>query len=419
MNKSLNNLWTVVDLFAGVGGMSYGFHAHPSFQIVGAVDAQIGKPSSGKGSLECNLSYKANMGIEPLEADLATLEPRTLRQILGPTLGSANPTVLISCPPCTGFSRTNPSNHIVDDPRNSLVVRSALFVEELKPAIFLMENARELVVGNFTHHYNKLRKELIQLGYKVHAETHILNRFGLPQRRERALVIAVREDLELRTLEDIWAGFQIKVEATHVRRAISSLPPVVAGKAHPADPLHIAPSFSNIESLRRLQLIPKDGGSWADLRNHPQAEDILTPAMLRYIAQGKLGSHPDVYGRLWWDRPAVTIKRECSHIGNGRYAHPEQHRLCTVREMSILQGFPRNYKFVASSRSNMYRHIGDAVPPLISYQLAKVCEWILSGQKPSIDSGILPHTHLTLGDIEAAPEQQADFELSSSTPAFI
>ncbi len=395
--------------------MSYGFHAHPRFQIVGAVDAQIGKPSSGKGSLECNLSYGANIGIEPLEADLATLAPKTLAS----ALGGIEPTVLISCPPCTGFSRTNPSNHIVDDPRNSLVVRSTLFVEELKPAIFLMENARELVVGNFTHHYNQLRKKLIQLGYKVYGETQLLNRFGLPQRRERALVIAVREPLQIRNLEDLWTGFQIKVEATYVRRAISSLPPVVAGKTHPEDSLHIAPNFSNLKSLRRLQLIPKDGGSWADLRNYPEAEEILNPAMLRYIAQGKLGSHPDVYGRLWWDRPAVTIKRECSHIGNGRYAHPEQHRLCTVREMSILQGFPKDYKFVASSRSNMYRHIGDAVPPLISYQLAKVCEWILSGRRPSIDSVILPNTHLTSADIEAVPEQQDDFELASSTPALI
>jgi DNA (cytosine-5)-methyltransferase 1 len=87
--------------------------------------------------------------------------------------------------------------------------------------------------------------------------------------------------------------------------------------------------------------------------------------------------------------------------------------------MSILQGFPRNYKFIASARSNIYRHIGDAVPPLISYQLAKVSEWILSGQRPSIDSVILPHTHLTLGDIEAAPEKQPNFELSASAPALI
>ena len=100
---------------------------------------------------------------------------------------------------------------------------------------------------------------------------------------------------------------------------------------------------------------------------------LLTPAMARRVARGDLGSHPDIYGRLWWDRPAVTIKRECGHVGNGRYAHPEQDRLCTVREMALLQGFPRDYPFTGSL-ANMYRHIGDAVPPLISYQLAALCD---------------------------------------------
>ena len=73
--------------------------------------------------------------------------------------------------------------------------------------------------------------------------------------------------------------------------------------------------------------------------------------MARRVARGDLGSHPDIYGRLWWDRPAVTIKRECSHIGNGRYAHPEQDRLCTVREMALLQGFPRDYRSPARWRT--------------------------------------------------------------------
>ena len=77
--------------------------------------------------------------------------------------------------------------------------------------------------------------------------------------------------------------------------------------------------------------------------------------MARRAARGDFGSHPDIYGRLHWDRPAVTIKRECGHIGNGRYAHPEQDRLCTVREMSILQGFPRDYR-LTGSLANMYRH---------------------------------------------------------------
>lgn len=416
MQKSLNNKWTVIDLFSGTGGMSYGFHVHPDFKVVAAVDAQISKPSSSKGSLKCNLSYKANIGIEPINADLRLLEPSTLSNIIASSLQSKTPTILIACPPCTGFSRTLPSNHIVDDARNSLVTRCGLFVEEFKPAIFLMENARELIVGKFTHHYKKLQQKLVQLGYKVYGEVHLLNKFGLPQRRERALIIAVKKDLQLRTLDELWAGFIVNSEATHVKRAISNLPPVDAGKVHPDDALHIAPSFSSLMNLRRIQLIPRNGGSWADIKNHPEAEQILTPAMLRYIAQGKFGSHPDVYGRLCWDKPAVTIKRECSHIGNGRYAHPEQNRLCTVREMSILQGFPKDYKFIASGISNIYRQIGDAVPPLISYQLAKICEWILSDRKPSINSIILPNTHLMYEDIETVRKETSYFQLSLFNP---
>ncbi|MEL6461385.1 MAG: DNA cytosine methyltransferase [Cyanobacteria bacterium J06621_15] len=416
MQKSLNHKWTVIDLFSGAGGMSYGFHAHPDFKVVAAVDAQIAKPSSPNGSLKCNLSYKENIGIEPINADLRFLEPKTLKNIIASDLASKMPTILLACPPCTGFSRTLPSNHLVDDARNSLVSRCGLFVEEFKPAIFLMENAREVIVGKFSHHYKKLQEKLIQLGYKVHAEVHLLNKFGLPQRRERAFIIAVKEDLQLRTLDELWDGFSINLEATYVRKAISDLPPINAGEVHPDDALHFAPNFSSETNLERLQLIPKNGGSWTDIKNHPEAERILTPAMLRYIAQGKFGSHPDVYGRLCWDKPAVTIKRECSHIGNGRYAHPEQNRLCTVREMSILQGFPKDYQFIASNMSNIYRQIGDAVPPLISYQLAKLCKWILSGCKPLISSVILPNTHLTCEDIEAVAKNNSYFQLSLFNP---
>ncbi|MGB6295264.1 MAG: DNA cytosine methyltransferase [Rivularia sp. (in: cyanobacteria)] len=416
MQKYLNNKWSVIDLFSGAGGMSYGFHAHPDFEVVAAVDAQIAKPSSSKGSLKCNLSYQENIGIEPINADLRLLEPKVLRNIIASDLANKTPTILIACPPCTGFSRTLPNNHLLDDARNSLVTRCGLFVEEFKPKIFLMENARELIVGKFCHHYKKLQEKLVQLGYKVHAEVHLLNNFGLPQRRERAFIIAVKKDLQLRNLNELWDGFTVNLEATHVRRAISNLPPVDAGKAHRDDALHFAPNFSSETNLRRLQLIPKNGGSWRDIKDYPEAKEVLTPAMLRYIAQGKFGSHPDVYGRLCWDKPAVTIKRECSHIGNGRYAHPEQNRLCTIREMSILQGFPKDYKFIAPGISNIYRQIGDAVPPLISYQLAKLCEWILNNDKPSIDSIILPNTHLISEDIETLSKKNDYFQLSLFNP---
>jgi DNA (cytosine-5)-methyltransferase 1 len=376
--------WTVIDLFSGAGGMSFGFHSRPGFRVVGAVDAQIGKPSSGVGSLQCN--------------DLSTASPQSLKRCLSKEFDEDDLTVLIACAPCTGFSRTLASNHIADDPRNSLVRRCAGYVEAFKPAIFLMENARELMMGRFSHHFRGLSDDLADLGYHAHGDIHLLNRFGLPQQRERALLVAVKDGLELRTIDDLWSGYQVKPEATTVRRAISWLPPVNAGEVDKDDALHAAPSL-NTKSYKRLSMIPKDGGSWSDLIHNEEAEPFLTPAMLRYVAKGDFGSHPDVYGRLWWDRPAVTIKRECAHIGNGRYAHPEQNRLCTVREMSILQGFPKDYCFVATGLSNLYRHIGDAVPPLIAYQLALVCEWILTGKKPDMNSIILPNTNLRPGDI--------------------
>jgi DNA (cytosine-5)-methyltransferase 1 len=392
--------WSVVDLFSGAGGMSYGFHAHPRFRVIGAVDAQLGKPSSGRGTLGCNASYAANIGIRPLQADLAVADPLEVCRALG-IAGGAGPAILAACPPCTGFSRALAHNHIRDDVRNSLVGRISRYVEVLRPQIVVMENARELVMGRFGGHLRSLRASLSALGYESCATTHFLSEFGLPQRRERSVVIAVRRPLRPRDLGDLWAGRAVSPKATHVRRALWELPRIDAGRADPGDPLHVSPALSPPVS-RRLAMIPHDGGGWADLVGHPEAGVLLTPTMQRRAQARDFGSHPDVYGRLWWDRPAVTIKRECGHIGNGRYAHPEQDRLCTVREMSILQGFPRDYAFVGSL-SNMYRHIGDAVPPLISFQLAVLCQWILTGDRPDPGQLILGGCHLTPGDVEAVP----------------
>ena len=105
-------------------------------------------------------------------------------------------------------------------------------------------------------------------------------------------------------------------------------------------------------------------------------------------------------------RPAPTIKRECAHFGNGRYTHPSQDRLCTVREMALLTGFPDTFKFSARGLSNMYRHIGDAVPPIVSYQLAAVADWILTGERPKLKDALLPGTHLTAADLVPVGEQQ-------------
>lgn len=381
----------MVDLFSGAGGMSYGFHRHPDFQIVAAADAEIGKPSMAKGSLRCNSTYAKNMGISPRNLDLSEVEPDALRDALG--IGDRKIDVLSVCPPCTGFSRANPLNHVRDDHRNSLVRKAALFAVALDADVVVMENARELIRGNFKDHYDEFRKHLEANGYKVSGRSYMLSTFGLPQVRERAIIIAVKEGVPLRTLDCLWDGWTVNRTMLTVKSAFSAIP--VSATARDA-----YPAFSSESQVaERLAAIPSDGGSWIDLIGHKRSSALLTDAMKRIIRLKKLGSHPDVYGRMAWNRPAPTIKRECAHIGNGRYAHPVENRLCSVRELATLQGFPCEFEFNGNSLSNNYRHIGDAVPPLISFQIASVCSWMLTGVRPPVSKILLSGTHLKAGHL--------------------
>lgn len=389
---------TFIDLFSGAGGMTHGFYTHPRYKVVAAFDGEFGKPSSGGGSLGCNETFRLNNGIAPTSANLALVDDEFIRNVAVSVLGGRRLDVLSACPPCTGFSRANPDNHLRDDHRNSLVSRTANWVRVLRPHVLVMENARELLRGNFEYHFRELRRSLEELGYDVSAETHMLDRFGLPQRRERALVVATTLPTGAKGLSALWQGYAVRQEATTVRRCIASLPKLEAGQRDAEDFFHVSPRMT-AETLSRIQAIPCDGGSWIDLRHHTDAQRLMTPAMKRAVATEDLGSHPDVYGRMAWDRPAVTIKRECSHVGNGRYVHPEQDRLCTVRELALLQGFPRTYQFGGASLSNQYRHIGDAVPPLISYQISHLVEWMYTGERPRLRDCVLPGTSLSASDI--------------------
>jgi DNA (cytosine-5)-methyltransferase 1 len=366
MLPTLAARWTVVDLFSGAGGMSYGFAARPEFEILGAVDKQQGKPGRGLSAgtnTHCNTTYLANIGVEPLDADLHTLDPREYR--LGLDLARGELTVLIACAPCTGFSQKNALNHSVDDTRNSLVERAGAWVAELLPEFFVMENVKELLRGRHRHHFEALRRTLAATGYSLSAEVHDLAAFGLPQRRLRALVIARRDGAAVVPLRP-----DPLARAVTVRDAIGHLPPIEAGETHPDDPHHRAPACT-AHSLRRIRAIPHDGGSWSDIAD--------SELLIRSMIDKRPGSFPDIYGRLHWDRPAITITRECGHPGNGRYLHPDQDRMLSVREMALLQGFPTDYVFTGPL-SARYNQIGDAVPPRVSSQVAALMAGLARGE---------------------------------------
>ena len=397
-------MWPVIDLFSGAGGMSCGFARRAPFRLIAAVDAEHAKPCEGYGRLDCNATYEVNIGVKPFERDIARLEPPELARMCASAVGNPDlPTelcVLIACPPCTDFSRAKPTNHLRDSNKNSLVAKCADFVEHLRPEFVVMENARELISGVNAHHYRRFCCRLRRLGYAVDGRVEMMTRFGLPQIRERAVVIASRVS-EVKTLDDLWQGWAPAPGTTTVRHAIGRWdhPPIAAGERDPSDAMHVSPGFSDERVRRRMDLIPHDGGSWFDLPHIPGGSDLLVPSMQDRLRRNDLGSHPDVYGRLAWDAPAKTIKRECAHVGNGRYAHPRQTRLLTVREMAMLQGFPADYRFVSPSIANRYRHVGDAVPPLLSYQLSALVAWMKTGKKPAPSDWVLHGSSLRRRDV--------------------
>lgn len=377
----------VIDFFSGAGGMSYGFHCHPQFKIIAAVDAELTKPSAKDQSSDCNKTYFKNCGVAPRNEIL------NCENILG--IGSdlfselIFDGVLLACPPCTDFTRAKPENHQIDGDRNELTSAIASLIFEISPKYFVYENAREALQGKHAKHLETILHVLEGMDYSYKVEICNLNDFGLPQQRERVILIASR-DRKIRGLRDLWQGLSIKNGAT-VGAALDRL--FFLDKT-----MHLSldrryPRLTE-EVLARTIAIPQDGGSWTDIVSNHQ--ELLIPSMKKKIEDGNTGSYRDVYGRMALKQPAPTIKRECSHVGNGRYTHPTENRLLSVGEMAFLQGFPIQFRFEGNQLSNCYRQIGDAVPPLISHQLAWLISWVETGIRPSPEEFVLKNSALNI-----------------------
>lgn len=380
------NALPVIDFFSGAGGMSYGFHCHPDFIIVAAVDAELTKPSAKDQSSDCNKTYFTNCNVHPRNEVLNCENILEIGTALWPE--EVFDGVLLACPPCTDFTRAKPENHLVDGNRNELTGAIANVIFKIRPKYFAYENAREALQGNHAQHLETILHVLQSIGYSYKVEILNLNEFGLPQQRERVILIASR-DREVRNLRDLWQGLSIKSAAT-VGGALDRL-----SALDRKIPRSLDKRFPQLteEVLKRTMAIPKDGGSWTDIATTHQ--ELLIPSMEKKIENRNLGSYRDVYGRMALNEPAPTIKRECSHVGNGRYTHPTENRLLSVGEMAFLQGFPIQFKFEGSQLSNCYRQIGDAVPPLISHQLAWLISWVETGIRPSPQDFCLKNSTLS------------------------
>lgn len=334
----------VVDVFCGCGGTSAGFKIlsglQPFYRLAGAIDI----------NLEAGNSYERNLGIRPLHSDLAKIVRSKsgiaeIRKKFG--LTGKRPLVLVGCAPCQGFSAHRKKDKRVD-PRNSLVVDFAVMAVSLRPDVVVMENVPELLTGKYRSLYDAAEEKLLAAGYSV--QSHLVNmaEYGVPQKRIRAVVLAFKAPFRMPRGHLNQNGY------VSVRSAIGDLPKLVPGTPCPSDSFHVTASHrpSTISVIRQ---VPKDGGS------RPKG---VGPRCL-----DKVNGFYDVYGRLRWNDPAITITAYARNPASGRYVHPEQNRGLSAREAAVLQGFPRWYEFTGSF-DEWFSQIGNAVPPMYAVRLA-------------------------------------------------
>ena len=265
--------------------------------------------------------------------------------------------VVVGGPPCQGFSPLNMAR--VGLERRSLWREYLRALRESAPQAFVMENVPELLRSG---EYVAFVEAAEELGFAVSGRILNAADYGVPQRRRRAIVVGVRE-----------GAFEWP-EATHFpsetipltgrpwrtfREAVEGLPLEPSGENwhNPRNP--------RPQSLERYRAIPNEGEGRFDLAE--RRPDITPACWLRK----KTGS-TDVFGRLWWDRPAFTIRTEFYKPEKGRYLHPSEHRPITVREAARCMSFPDSFVFPESqSMTSVAKQIGNAVPPELARRIAE------------------------------------------------
>jgi DNA (cytosine-5)-methyltransferase 1 len=301
---------TAIDLFAGCGGITFGLK-DAGYEVVGAVEID---PHAAA-------AYELNH-------PEVHLVKRDIREVVDPReeFGSMPLDLLAGGPPCQGFSRIRTKNRrTTEDARNELFAEYLRFVEVLKPRCLLFENVPQLENDD---RFQLLQDRLKELGYKLAHKICNAADYGVPQRRKR-LILLGRRDGEQPRFQEVLANKR------SVRDAIAGLG--VPGEG--SDPLHDKPEFRAPAVIELIKSIPLDGGSRKD-------------------------SPYDVDGRMAWNDVSPTITGGCVSPSKGRFLHPEQHRSITLREASLLQGFPATFRLPEKTpKYTAALIIGNAVPP--------------------------------------------------------
>ncbi len=372
----------MMDLFCGTGGFASGVcqGLGPSSAVVFGID-----------SLEvATRTFRANHpGAAIVHGDIRKWPPRKVQEVHG--IGPDTVDLIVGGPPCQGFSSIRPHRSAFDeDERNGLYQDFVEYVDFFRPPAFVMEN----VVGLVTHRggttLESIMRSFVQRGYQT--DWRILNaaNFGVPQRRERLIMIGLLHGADppfprpthlsnggtiglsdkTRLITDQSTLYQTppKTKAVTAWEAISDLPPVGAGEE--AMEYMIPPKNEYQNRMRgattRLTLhkATEHTARMVEIIKHSGSNiNSLPPGM---VTSGFSSS----YSRLDPELPSVTLTVNFIHPASNKCIHPFEDRALTPREGARIQSFPDSFEF-AGNRAQIVRQIGNAVPPLLGESLGR------------------------------------------------
>jgi len=331
---------SVIDLFAGAGGLSLGFHQGSNrYTTTRAVEMDLAAAAT----------YAQNFGDVVYAGDIS-------HWLADESTPSAD--LVLGGPPCQGFSMIGKRDPL--DLRNTLWRPYVEVVRRVMPCAFVMENVPAFLrSGEYTAFLETFATgELCD--YEIRAEILNAADFGAPQVRKRVIVIGVRRDIPHpghpepsgrapATVRDALAGIPGFAGSLSLPPRKTRFRGVWLPGAFKGSDLHITRDWSPLYQ-DRFRAIPYAG-------NRHDLPDELSMDCWRNNPR----SASDVMGRLEWEKPSVTIRTEFFKPEKGRYIHPTQHRAITHWEAARLQGFPDDYLWVGD-RAQVARQIGNAVP---------------------------------------------------------
>ena len=354
--------FTAVEIFAGGGGLAVGLR-EAGFRTVAAVEIE---PHAAA-------TFKANHpSVQVFRQDIRTVHGSMILPLANGVID-----VLAACPPCQGFSSLT-SKWRKDDPRNSLVAEVGRLTSEMLPKAIMLENVPGLAQKGLPL-FDDLLDKLQHLGYETNWSVLQVADYGVPQKRRRLVLLA-------------GLGFRIEMpNPTHSRTGAGGLPrwrtvrDAIKGMDEPvtftdakscggaqAVGWHVVRQISpaNLERIRKA----KPGGSWRDI-----------PEELRVSChQNGYDGFPNVYGRMAWDEPSVTITAGCTTLSKGRFGHPESDRTISLREAALLQTFPPDYRFETPHFERACEIVGNALPCVFAEAIARQVYAALSHQSENM-----------------------------------